>query len=87
MERKLKRKETFNGIEWTVIERKKNNTSTEANYNIASAVLSLSTRSPAVARGVRPYWPSRKTVIPSGIGLAAVLGVGHLSCLVKLIVH
>ena len=45
------------------------------------------TRSPAVARDGQPYWPSRKTVIPSGIGLAAVLGVGHLSYLVKLIVH
>jgi len=42
------------------------------------------TRSPAVARDGRPYWPSRKTVIPSGFGLAAVLGVGKLSWLVKL---
>jgi len=42
------------------------------------------TRSPAFARDGRPYWPSRKTVIPSGIGLAAVLGVGQLSWLVKL---
>jgi len=47
----------------------------------------LLTRSPAVARDGRPYWPSRKTVIPSGIDLAAVLGVGQLSWLVKLIVH
>jgi len=45
------------------------------------------TRSPAVARDGRPYWPSRKTVIPPGIGLAAVLGIGQLSSLVKLIVH
>jgi len=36
------------------------------------------TRSPAVARDGLPYWPSRKTVIPSGIRLAAVLGVGQL---------
>ena len=28
------------------------------------------TRSPAVARDGRTHWPSRKTVIPSGIGLA-----------------
>jgi len=40
------------------------------------------TRSPAVARDGRPYWPSRKTVIPSGIGLAAVLGVGQLTVLI-----
>jgi len=45
------------------------------------------TTSPAVARDGQPYWPSPKTVIPLGIGLAAVLGVGHLSCLVQLIVH
>jgi len=37
------------------------------------------TRSPAVARDGRPYWPRRKTVIPLGIGLAAILGVGQLS--------
>jgi len=42
------------------------------------------TRSPAVARDGWPYWPSRKTVIPSGIGLAATLAVGQLSWLVKL---
>ena len=45
------------------------------------------TENPAVARDGRPYWPSRKTVIPSWIGLAAVLGVEQLSWLVKLIVH
>ena len=45
------------------------------------------TRSPAVARDGRPYWPSRKNVIPSGIRLAAVLAVGQLFWLVKLIVH
>ena len=38
------------------------------------------TRSPAVARDGQLYWPSRKTVIPSGIGLVAVLGVDN-ACL------
>ena len=51
------------------------------------AYWNFTTRSPAVARDGRPYWPSRETVIPSGIGLAAVLRVGQLSWLVKLIVH
>jgi len=51
------------------------------------AYLQKITRSPAVAREGRPYWPSRKTVIPPGIGLAAVLGVGQLSWLVKFIAH
>jgi len=46
---------------------------------LQSLLLAKQTRSPAVARDGRPYWPSRKTVIPSGIGLAAVLGVGQLS--------
>jgi len=44
---------------------------------LPSDAVSIITRSPAVARDGRPYWPSRKTVILSGIGLAAVLGVGH----------
>ena len=47
----------------------------------------LFTRSPALARDGRLCWLSRKTVLPLGIGLAAVLGVGQLSWLVKLIVH